>query len=448
MSVQAVDDIVPQTAPGSLDSVVDIADFGQAMLQAGLVGVVNDGLVLPAELRHHERDERGGAVADEGGERQDEQPRRRKAQNAAASRRYRRKNKVTGSKAKPTADKAWRSVGRVAGREVRVFDGQFGCYALLLNASVGGETYKLTTGNKSWSLDTVTLADVVPGLVEKWKTVHHREGKGFVPRPMEPTYADLRADADKVVSLAKLNRAAAAPEAPGNARHADDADASSRHADASSSVIIPSSSPEAHVDGKSSQDTELGASSPSSFRHADGLSSMSFSTSSSNEEDMWGEGRSAEGIVKRVHGKAGDDTERQQLAKYNLLVRRFSQALRQDNETIQKWWKHNKDFLRTKLVQAGIDPTTGLSVNAEASSAPAAAHDDIGVTTEPNADDKPAAGSVEAPGDDIGFQETSEALDRLGIPRAVNEAPPPHDNAEPFEDLRRRTVEQLLEQEA
>ena len=163
---------------------------------------------------------------------------------------------------------------------------------------------------------------------------------------------------------------------------------------------------------------------------------------------MWGEGRKAGGIVERVQCKADAAAEQQKLAKYNLLVGRFSQALGQDKETIQKWWKHNKDFLRGKLVQAGIDPTTGLSVNAEGAHEPADARSGIDTTTEPTADDKPITGSVEAPGDDIGFLETSEALNRLGIRRAVNEAPPPPDDAEPFEDLRRRTTEQLLKQGA
>jgi len=385
MSVQAVDDIVPQTAPDSLDSVVDIADFGQAMLEAGLVGVVNDGLVLPAELRHHERDQRGGGAA--AGD--DPSDSRRKALNAEAARRYRRKTKVMGSKAKSATDKAWRSVGRVAGREVRVFDGPHGLYALLLGATVGGATYKLTTGNKSWSLDTVTLADVVPGLVEKWKTVHQREGKGFVPKPLEPTYADLRDDADKVVSLAKLNRSAAANEASGGVRHADDDDASSRHADASSSVIIPSSSPDADGEQKSHDDNGISASSPSSSRHADALSSTSVClTSSSNEEDI--------GSSQHEEGKADADPKQE---KYNLLVGRFAHALGQDHETIRKWWKHNKDFLRGKLVRAGIDPTTGLSVNAESAHEPADARNGIGTTTESTEGDKPTTGSLEAPGD-------------------------------------------------
>jgi len=432
MSVQAVDDIVPQTAPDSLDSVVDIADFGQAMLEAGLVGVVNDGLVLPAELRHHKRDERGGGAA--AGDAPSDS--RRKALNAEAARRYRRKTKVTGSKAKPSGN-AWRSLGYVAGHEVRVFDGPHGFYALLLGATVGGETYKLTAGNKSWSLDTVTLADAVPGLVEKWKAVHQQEGKGFVPKPLEPTYADLRDDADKVVSLTKLNRSAAAHEAPGGVRHADDDDASSRHADASSSVIIPSSSPDADGEQKSHDDNGISASSPSSSRHDDALSSMSVClTSSSNEEDI--------GSSQHEEGKADADPKRE---KYNLLVRRFAHALGQDHETIRKWWRHNRDFLLLKLKQAGIDPYTGFPANAEAHHEPADARKGIGTTTEPTADDKPTTGIVEAPGDDIGFRETSEALNRLGIRRAVNDAPPP-DDAEPFEDLRRRTTEQLLKQGA
>jgi hypothetical protein len=437
MARQAVDGIVPQTAPDSLDSVVDIAAFGQAMLQAGLVGVVNDGLVLPAELRRREQhDERGGgaAAAAEGGD-EDGRERRRKEQNAAAARRYRKRHpKPLGSKPKSSGN-AWRSLGRVAGHEVRVFDGPHGIYALLLGATVGGETSKLTAGNKSWSLDTVTLADVVPGLVEKWKVKHQREAGRFVPQPLSPTYEALRDDADKIMALAKVERAAAAHEAPGVARHADDDDASSRHADASSSVIIPSSSPEANGERKSCDGMGLDAPAASSSRHADALSSISVSLTSSSykEEDMGREGR-----------EAGASRER-----YNLLVRRFAHALGQDEDTIRSWWRHNRDFLRMKLGAAGIDPKTGLPVNAEGAHEPAAARDDIGVTTEPIDQDRPVAGNVVARGDDefaCSHLDIHDALRGLGIPSPASQALPAEDNA--FEDERRRTMDQLLKQGA
>jgi hypothetical protein len=423
MAVEAVDDIVPQTEPDALDSVVDIAGFGQAMLQAGLVGVVNDGLVLPAELRRQQRDERGGgAAAAHGGQGDAEQDARRKAQNADAARRYRRKKNLTGSKPKPTTETAWRSLGRVAGHEVRVFDGQFGVYAMVLGATIGGEQFKkLTTGDKSWSLDTVTLVDVLPGLVDKWKTIHQKERKAFAPRPLSPTFADLAEDADRAMTLARLRKLTAGEPA---AHHADDDDASCRHADASSSVIIPSSSPEADAAPKSSDSTGLDASLASSFRHADGVSSMSYlSKSSSIEEDKSGGDREAAGI------EDADQRER-----WNRMADRFAEALGQTRETILDWWNNHKPFLRMKLEQAGIDPTTGLP--AEAHHEPSDARGDAGVTTEPNAGHEPAAGSVDAR-DDVARREdedpdhprhdpleTLAALKRNGIPLPTPKSAP------------------------
>jgi hypothetical protein len=86
-------------------------------------------------------------------------------------------------------------------------------------------------------------------------------------------------------------------------------------------------------------------------------------------------------------------------------------------------------------------------LNADGAHEPAGARNGIDTTTEPIAGDTPAEGSVEASDEDIGFDDTTEALNGHGIRRTVNEAPPP-DDAEPFEDLRRRTIEPLLEQGA
>ena len=430
MSVQAVEGIVPRTAVDALDVVADIAGFGQAMLQAGLVGVVGDGLVLPAELRHHERDERGeaAAAAARGDAGEDERRERRKEQNRKSSVTYRKKNRVTGSKAKPSGN-AWRSLGYVAGHEVRVFDGQYGVYAMVLGATIGGQQYKkLTVGDKSWSLDTVALADALPGLVEKWKAVDTQERKSFVSKPLEPAYADFRDDAERLTMLAKL-------AAEGD-RHADAADASSRHADASATVSKSSADENAESEQKPFDGRGLDAADASANRHADGVSSMSCLSKSSSheEEDISREGKAA------AEGIDDDANDRQQ--KYTQLLRRFSQALGQDQETIRSWWKHNRDFLRLKLEQAGINPTTGLRFDADAARKPADARDDIVVTTEPIAGDKPAAGSVDARDDDEPdhrtmtsderrrqSQRTMMALREQGVPLPTFNATPDVDDS-------------------
>lgn len=424
MSVMAVEDIVPQTAPDSLDAVVgDIDGFGQAMLQAGLVGVVNDGLVLPAELRHHKRDERGGpAVAPAAVANQDQRTSRRKEQNRAASRRYRKRNTATGSKPKPSGEQKWRSLGRVAGHEVRVFDGPHGCYAMVLGATVWMEPFrKLTTGDKAWSLESIRLVDTLPGLLEKWKAVHQKEHGRLAPQPLVPSYADFRDDAERLTMLAKL--------AAADARHADGADASSRHADASAASAGPSADPDANGERKSCNGMGLDASATSADRHADAFSSMSYlskSSSSHEEEDMSREGKAA------AEGIDDDANDRQQ--KYTLLLRRFSKALGQDQETIRSWWRHNGDFLRLKLEQAGIDPNTGFPVNAEAHHEPAGVRKDIDTTTDTMTGNKPAAGNVGAHGDDppkvfdCPADDLRDGLARQGVPSPTTRTPPAVDD--------------------
>ena len=285
LSVQATDGIVPRTAADALDAVVDIGGFGQAMLQAGLVGIVDDGLVLPAELRHQQRDERGIGAA-EAGDRDDSQL-RRKSLNAESARRYRRKKRVTGSASKNDATKP-RSLGHVAGHEVRVFEGQFGPYAMLLGATLGGEPYKkLTTGDKTWDIGSVTLAEVLPGLVQKWEAIHDRERKIHDPskrKILAPAFEALRAAA---------------------ARHADGADASSRHADASA---LASSSADGSCADKSLMGNGLDSPGASSQRHADALSSMSSLSSlslSSLEEKRERERRERKVKSKRARTNSG-----------------------------------------------------------------------------------------------------------------------------------------------
>jgi hypothetical protein len=435
LSVMANDGLVVKAAPDALTALVDVAGFGPAMIQAGLVGVVDDGLVLPAELRRLERDQRDGrrAAADDAD--LDDQTRRRREQNRAAARRYRKTTRATSSKAKPSGDaNNYRSLGRVADHEVRVYNGPHGCYAILLGATVDGDLFKLTTGDKAWSIDTVRLVDVLPGLLDKWKAKSRALGHN-PPPTLVPSYAAFRDDAERLTVLAKLHAAEAA-------RHADGDDASSRHADASASSAGPSADPDADGERKSPDDKGLDASSASADRHADAFSSMSVSLTSSSheEEDMVPGGRKAADNHDRDQGDAAEPegmaewTERKQ--RKRMMARKFAAALKEDFDIVMRLWDLNSTILRSRLEAAGIDPNTGDRINADAPDEPRAARSDIDMTTEPTAGDKPATGVVVArerdddpPEFDCPHWQLRAGLQRQGIAPLTVNTPPTADDA-------------------
>ena len=108
--------------------------------------------------------------------------------------------------------------------------------------------------------------------------------------------------------------------------------------------------------------------------------------------------------------------------------KQFAEALGTTVDAVDSQARKEPATLAARLKAAGIDLRTGRPVNAEASSKPVEARDDISVTTEPTADDEPAAGSVGARGDaDTRHDEdpdrprhdpwkTLAALKRNGIP--------------------------------
>ena len=69
--------------------------------------------------------------------------------------------------------------------------------------------------------------------------------------------------------------------------------------------------------------------------------------------------------------------------------------------------------LANDLRLAGIDPATGFPVAAGALHEPAAARDDITVTTEPAGRSRPQAGSVDARGDDEASDDLDAIRDRI-----------------------------------
>ena len=127
---------------------------------------------------------------------------------------------------------------------------------------------------------------------------------------------------------------------------------------------------------------------------------------------MGQEGRKAEGI----------DRQRE---RYNLLLERYAEALGENQETIRSWWRNNTDFLRMRLNQAGIDPSTGLPFNAEASHEPATASDGIVTTTEPIDHDKPAGRMLGARDEgewNFAAEDIHRGLQQLGIPSPTTPA--------------------------
>jgi hypothetical protein len=434
MSVMAVEDIVPQTAPDSLDAVVgDIDGFGQAMLQVGLVGTVDGGLVLPAELRQrHQRDERiREAAAAPAADDDDEKERRRKAQNAAASRAYRRKNKVTNPKPKPSGN-PFRTLGRVAGHEVKVIQGPHGPYAKVVGATVGGEQFhKFTAKVRDITFEAVTLTDVLTGLVEKWKSIHDRERGRFDERSAQvlvPSFADFKDAAERVLLVAKIEQE--------GARHADAADASARHADASATVSRPSATPEADSGRKSSGDNDFPSQQPSANAHADGASSVSASSESSSsiEEDIRGEGRKAGTEPEPVRADADNPAVRERMAKRDQgrrLAGRIAKALGLDIDIVLHRGRTNPQYLDFQCREAGIDPKTGLPVNAEGAGEPVDARHDIDTTTDTMTGNKPAAGNVGAgtpPVFDCPADDLRDGLARQGIPSPITRTPPAVDD--------------------
>jgi hypothetical protein len=404
LSVEADGDgIVKGWTPDMADALVDVADgFGKAMVGVELLGVVNDGLVLPAELRRAAHEERGGggggtraaaADADE----------RRKEQQRAAARKYRKRKKLTGSKPKPMA-KSWRSLGKVGSHEVRVFDGPHGPYAMLLNATIGGEpARKMTTSDKSWTLESVTLAEALPGLVSKWKAYHDTELKTWDAakrRTLVPSFEDFSAAASKAVAMSQLERGAAQAaaadaitEPAADHAAAQNDDASARHHDAPSSVIISSPPRPTDADRNAVHDNGLEGDGASSSRHDDALSSMSSKSSSLREEEMQGQGAGpddadgqllgpgvADGPPRRpadghapdgrldasrtptgIDGRPLQDWEKEHLrAVRDRWAGNCSRVLRVTPDEVIAMHKADREQLRKVLEAAGVDPRTGL----------------------------------------------------------------------------------------
>ncbi len=427
LAAHAVNGIVPATEPDTLDGIVDVPGIGQAMLAVGLVGTVNDGLVLPGELRERQRD--------------DDEPRRRHRDDDAdgdpderrregwrdASRRYRRRTKVTAPKTQPTTSKPWRSLGRVAGHEVRVYDGPHGCYARVIGATLNGQGCgKFTAGDKGWSLEDVTLVDVLPALVEKWKTLTAPRGLAD-PLRAEPTYDAFRDDAERLTVLEKCRRAEA-DRGDAEPRHDDASCRHQRHDDASSTVIESSSATDPAGERKPLRDEDLPRHHASSGAADDGPSSSSLSKSSSSneEEDMRGDRKADD--IHDADERHGDHAEpaayREWKAKRQHADERDARIAAALGDDIGAVRIRNREYLALQCRQAGIDFRTGLPLNAGGSHEPAGTRTTLQATAEPMEDAEPATGSVVARERDAAQHDTRQALAVIGAtvtPRRVDD---------------------------
>jgi hypothetical protein len=469
-----------------LDNVVDIEGAGQALVDAGLVGLEPGGLILPLGVRQ------AADRATRKGESKDERRKRQQNERQETCRKRQRLNKpskASGPKAiLPTAEApAPRQMSRRLGT-VGIYD------IMLLYRKDGVPFYKLAgaaprefTGTVS-DPENPSLQDAFKALLQAMKRACDLDrldhGANFRPS-MEEMVVAAKADRDRRLAAeadAARREQANQSLAEASAEDQDDHDHGGQERDA----VTPMSRSERDtvtchapvtVDG-----FQAVAESPCDDRHLDAISegskchapchnaAPSSSSSSvcipSGEEDSKKNTTTTSSVPIRERdtddifdrflpvrrGKdtpASDDAERERRqGEKERLAALFADALGTDKNSILRQWRSAPDILVTRLVHAGIDPNTGLLVNADGPDRPVGARGDIDTTTDTMTGNKPAAGSVKAPGKDSGFRQSTEALNRLGITRTVNHAPPPDEDQEAFEDKRRRIADQLLRQGA
>jgi hypothetical protein len=436
MLVMAVDDIVANTAPDSLDGLVDVAGFGSAMLQEGLVGTVDGGLVLPAELRHRQHDKRGGrtGAAAEG---QDEKAERDRLRARIRQRRLRAGKAMTKPAAKDSAQppdvgnasqkvNAPRKLGEVEGYPV-----------LLLFSRQGVPFYKLAGASpKEWT-GTVTdpenpsYADALAALHAAMK---REDGKGFCDgNAFRPSMQNMVTAAERYRDARNSSSAAAARREQANnalleasAEDRDDAGEGSVERDCHASVTVTERDtvtvtlvsrqnsvtcpPNSNADNDLQSVTchapvTLGALSSSSSSVFLGNDEIKTTTTTRNVTPV--ERDAEDRILERfcpvddtVARPAEDAGTAKMRRKRNQLLERFAAALGTQADAIDWQWRHEPLVLRARLEAAGIDLATVFPVNAEASGKPADARATIDMTTEAVTQDNPSTGSLEPGGHD------------------------------------------------
>jgi hypothetical protein len=460
MSVMAVDDIVPQTAPDSLDSVVDIADFGQAMLQAGLVGVVNDGLVLPAELRRRERDQRAARVAADVEDDGDRRERDRKG--ARIRKRRSRAQKRLTKPATPsqvadvpaTTTTAPRKLGTVDGFAVMlIYSRKNACWFYKL----AGASPKEWTGTVS-DQDNPSFADALAAL---HATMQRESGKGLNDG------GTFRPSIDSVVAAAERYRAERAAAAADAARRdeankafaeasAEDQDAADQepaerdsHADVTTderdTVTVTEVSRQKSVTCQPKTNSEadfgsvtchapvtvaaLSSSSPFGFVGNEGKENTTTTSGVTpakrdHEDD----------ILDRLCPRE-DPTQARQRGQLEQLLTLYAQGLGSTVDGVAYQLHNSRDILLARLKAAGIDPKTGLRVDAGAPQKPVGVTSDTRATVESTTSSSPAAGIVVARGGggadqrsqmvfDCPSDELRWGLEHQGVPVPSIQSPP------------------------
>lgn len=468
LAAEASGDIVKKWALEDLDAVVDLpAGFGTEMFRAGLVGVVDQGLVLPAELRRADKTKGPSAArsCSSGAERQ-RRYRDRKRLSVPVAKRAAAAPSVASSQPKPNPPSR---LGSADGFPV-----------MLLWSRAGVPFYKLAGASPREWTGTVTDPDnpsFADALVALHATMKREAGKGLGSGDnFRPSLQAIVAEAERY----RNKRASAAADdarrdegnkalAEASAEDQDDIDhepaernesvtGDARYVtpvtgDALSDVAryaAAGATPSGEGTSDDSQrDVERYGVPPSS---SNSLSSSS--SSSSGNEDM--KDTTTTSVVtprKRDHeddildrfvprkDPVVDERER----KRQELAGRFAAALGGTVESILQQWRRQPDILRARVEAAGIDPNTGLPVNAEGAHEPRGARDGIGVNTDVIDQDKPAAGSVGARHGaefDCDHQQIHQALRQLGIPSPATPAPPHEDDA--FERQRADMVNRLV----
>jgi hypothetical protein len=461
LAADAEGDIVKDWTLEMLDAVVEMemAGCGTAMLKAGLVGIVDDGLVLPAELRHQQRDQRGGAAAAVDEDQGDRLERQRKA--ARIRQRRSRANKalttpaskdttVTPTAGDTTAKWTPRRLGTVEGHDVM----------LLYSKKTQAWFYCLKGASpQEWTASVAdpenpSFAEALAGLHATMKREDDK-GLGCKGDRFRPSLQALVAEAERyradrtaaAVDDARrdeANRAAAeaAAEDQGDIDH--EPAERDRHGHVTPEqrdgvTVTVSSRPESVTCPPNSRDGgDLGnaechapvtATAPSSSSSSLSVfvsdedkskSKNTTTTSSVTDAGRDHEDRILDRII-RVSQSRHDEGLRHdedpvvaaKRTKHRQRLERIAAGLGTTVDAVEFQGRHDPGILLARCKAAGIDPNTGHHVSHGAPHEPAEARDDAEATTEASTSDKPAAGSVDARGDDGSDYDKLSKVDRL-----------------------------------
>jgi hypothetical protein len=409
-----------------LDKVVDIEGAGQALVDAGLVGVEPGGLILPLGVRQAaDRATRKGESKDErkrrmGNDRQKKCRKRIKLTSPSQASRSKTSPPTTEA---PAASRKPARLGTVEGRPI-----------MLLFRRDGVPFYKLQAASPKDFTGTVTDPDnpsLADAFVALMSTMRREKDKGFHSgdtfRPtMEQMVAAARLERERreaAVADAARREQANQALAEASAEDQDDHDQGGSERDAvtpmsrSERDTVTSHAPvtlegSEEVAGSPCDDRELDAISEGSKCHAPCHNAAPSSSSSSSWNEFRKENTTTTSSVSPAERDEDDilagfipetfvespptPARVKQLERFG----RFADALNTTVDAVEYQFRREPETLVARLKAAGIDPRTGLPFNADGAGKPATARCDSVTTSEPTAGDKPATGIVGAPGED------------------------------------------------